>query len=253
MTNQFSTGGDGQKQLQKFYKKAPRAFQRTSAAVLNSMAFSDRKGSMRELGRSMIIRNPGLVKKAARVKMAKENQSINQQESISGSIKTKRHDAFEHVEEGTATRATRFTKEGRKGSQANVGQSTARIGKAQTYENDYRLKGSGDTRIINYLQQIQADKTRRRKTFMISRRFKNMDPGIYKFKGGRVGKMRGKRTLVGAKLRLLSTPGSEAGSRFKPKAIHWKSNATRKNVTERAVQNWWVDNQQRQLRKALGK
>jgi len=249
MADQFTTGGDGDKVLKKFFKNAPAAFQRTSAGVLTGMAKEHRLESMRQIGKHMIVRHPNLVRSMMRFQMAKKTALVSDQESMSGAIKKNGHDSWEHVEEGSMTRATRFTEEGRGGNAQNVGMSTARIGKAQTHEGDYKLKGSGDTRIIRYFQAIEADPKRRRKTFMLSRRFKGMDPGIYRFVGGRVGKYKGRRSLIKPKIRLLSTPGTFPGSRFKPKKIDWNHKAAAHVSDERFVRQLWVENINHELNK----
>lgn len=250
MPDQFTVGKDGLKDLHKFYKQAPRAFQRVSAGVLNSLAFDDRKASMRELGRATIIRSPGLLKTGNRVQTARKTQFIDQQKAISGSVPKPRHDAWEHIQDGSTTRATKFSDAGRGGSVQGKALPSAKLGRAKTHESDYRTKGSGDSRTINFMQQIQQDKTRARQSFLLPRRFRNMPPGIYKFQGGKRGKFRGKRTLVGARLRLLSIPSQFAeSSRFTPKKIDWKGKATRRTAAESNVRGYWVRNMDHELRK----
>ena len=244
MTDQFQLDDRDLNQLIKFYRIAPKLFQKVSAEVLSSMAFQDRKLYMRMLGIEMIIRSPGLLKKGTRVQMAKQGHRIEAQFALSGSVETPRHDAWQHVEDGSTTRATQFMDPGRGGSKSGKGLKVAKTGHAQTYENDFQLKGSGDTRILRYLQEIQQDKTRRRKTFMLSRRYKRMPPGIYKFMGGRVGKYKGKRTLTGAVPVRMSTPAQLPQSRFKPKPLHPKEKATAR-VTEADVKRFYVENMQR--------
>ena len=188
----------------------------------------------------MTIRSPGLLKKGTRVQYADAKDRINAQFAVSGSVETTRHDGWKAQEDGSMTRATMFMDAGRSGgSKAGKGIKKAKIGEADTYEGDMRVTGSGDTRIQRYLQAIQSDKTRRRKTFMLSRRYKRMPPGIYKFMGGKVGKYKGSRTLVGAVPVKLSTPGTLSESRFRPKALHWKEKST-KQIDERLVKKFWV-------------
>ncbi|RKY07276.1 MAG: hypothetical protein DRP56_05975 [Planctomycetota bacterium] len=238
--DQFQLDNRDLKQLEKFYKEAPDMMRFVSANVLNAMAMEDRALTQRQLHKSMTIRSPGLLKKGTRVEFAKSGHRINSQFAISGSIETPRHDGWLHQEDGSMTRATMFMDPGRKGgSSAGKGIKKAKIGEAETHENDFRLKGSGDTRIARYLQSIQSSKTRRRKTFMLSRRYKRMTPGIYKFMGGSVGKHKGRRTLVGAAPVRLSIPGSLPNSRFKPKALHWKEKATR-HIKESLVKRLWI-------------
>lgn len=253
MANQFSVGGKGQKQLKKFFKIAPRAFQRTSAGVLNTLAFIAKPGMQQTLKRDNIVRTPSLLKKALKVQKAKPFEKIGQQESRVGSVLTARHDAFEAIDQGTPTKATQFTDAGRTGGTSRgKGKKEGKIGSDVTEENDLKVSGSGDSRTISFLQQIQRDKTRRRKAFFLPRNFKGMKKGIYKFKGGRVGvfKKDGRKfgkTLVGARIVKIS----ERGAKFTPKKTNWNKRTIIREIKEDVVRKAWVSNQQFQLRKVL--
>lgn len=253
MADQFTVGTKGQKQLNKFFKIAPMAFQRTSANVLNTMAFITMPGITKTLKQDNIVRTPSLMKKALRVQKAKPSQPISRQQSRVGSILTKRHDAWEAIDEGSSVKATQFTTEGRiGGSDQGKAKKQGKKGSLTIEEKDFKLKGSGNSRTILFLQAIQRDKTRRRKPFFLPRNFKGMKKGVYKFKGGRVGTFtqgnrKFKNTLVGSRIVKIS----ERGAKFTPKRTNWNKRTVKREITESVVRKAWVRNQERELRKVL--
>ncbi len=256
MPDQFFADQKDMEQLKKFYKAAPKAFQRVSAATLSSMAFADRKSVQRQLKKDMTVRTPSFLKKGTRIEMAKQAQPISRQESKSGSIRTPRHDAWEHIQKGSATRITQFTDAGRRGdSSEGVAKKEAKAKQqTTTQESDYRLSGTGDKRSNLFMQRVAADKTRRRKPFFLPRAYKRMPEGIYKFKGGRVGTLvRGrrkfKRTLIKPNIARISTPGTD----ITPDKIDWKGKATKRAITEKNVKLIWIRNQNRELKKIAEK
>lgn len=250
MVDQFSVSGDGQRQFKKFIKRAPKAFNKVSAGVLNTMAFSSREGMQDTLRKDFTIRTPALLKRGLRVETAKHTQSLDNQKSRVGSIITPRHDAWEAVDQGEQTRATMFTDAGRGGSNAGRARKEAKAGADRTSMKDFTLKGSGDSRIILYLQAIQRDKQRRRKAFYLPQKYRGLRKGVYKFKGGRVGTLKHggrkyKKTLVGAKIVRISAPGSK----FRPTKTDWNKRTIKRVVNERSIKQAWVNNMNRELGK----
>lgn len=252
MSDQFTMDKKGIKQLEKFFKKAPHAFQRVSAGTLNSMAFADRLGVQKQLTKTMTIRTPSLLKKGTRVQTANKSQSIDRQHSISGSVRTARHDAWEATEQGKSTRITQFADAGRQGgTKKGKARKEAKAGRHTRME-DFTLKGSTRIRTIKFLQAIQRDPTKRRKPWFLQNRYKSMERGIYKFKGGRVstfstGQRKYKKTLVNAKIVRLAKPKAK----IKPKKFSWKEKATKKTITESFIKKAWSDNMQRELDKIV--
>lgn len=250
MPDQFSLGDKDLKQLKKFYKRAPKAFQRVSAGVLNSMAFGTRIESIKVLKNVTTVRTPSILERNMRVKMANGNQAVNQQFSTAGSITSARHDGWEAIEKGSATRLTLFSDEGRGGSKQNVSKRASRAIPAQHLgPDDFNLSDS--TRDMEaYLQAIARDK-RRRKAFYLPKNYKRMRPGVYKFKGGKVGAYTGKtgrkykRTLVGAKIKRLSTPGEKRTMTRK----RWMEKALKRSVSTRELNANWDSNFKRHLGK----
>lgn len=252
MTNQFTSKNKPVKQLEKFYKEAPHIFKKISANVLNSMAFADRSQIPKTMKEEFTLRTPSIIKKATRVKMAKHTEEIDRQHSISGSIKTKRHDAWETVQEGGSTRITQFTDAGRKGG-TSEGKATkpAKAGETRTTMDDFNLhSGYGPSRIIQYISAIRSEKRFRRKPFWLP----GNSRGVYQFKGGSIGTYRGKKriyrkTLVGAKLIRLSTPRAKVDM----KRTDWKGMTTEKAINEGIVKGWYTQSAQRELMRLITK
>jgi hypothetical protein len=261
MPDQFQVTKSNLPELIKFYQKAPKAFKRVSAAVLNSMAFSTRTETIKIMPKLMEIRSPNLLRKMMRVEQAKKTSEIHSQFSRMGSIAVKRHDAFGHIQEGSPTRLTTFTDEGRGGSFSGKAKPKAKaVPDRHTQTKDYTLKGSGEKRMEQYLIAIASDRTRRRKPYFLPRKYKGMKKGVYIFKGGRVGTFvakdkkgnatrKYKRTLVGADIRKLSTPRT----RLTPGRIDWRGKALRKAITPQRVQGWWIENYEHEMKKAIAK
>ena len=151
MVDQFNVGKQGIRNLKKFYKKAPKAFQRVSAGVLTSMAVADYKQIPKTMDKLMTIRTPSIIRKATRFEKADKKQPVNQQQSRSGSIKTDRHDAWEHVQTGQGTRITQFADAGRKGGTSKGrGTGPAKAGKNKHQRpSDYNLKASSTIKVVN--------------------------------------------------------------------------------------------------------
>lgn len=254
MTDQFTVSTKDRAVLQKFYKTSPAAMTRISAGVLTSMARADREQIPKTMDNLLTVRTPSIIKKATRFVPANKSQPINQQQSISGSIEIPQHDAWAHIQEGKATRITQFTDEGRGGSSKGVALKPAKAGKNKHQRpSSYNLRANQGTK---FLQAVARQKTEgkhgRRKPFFLPDGHKSMGRGIYRFVGGSVGtyiskKRSYKRTLIGAKIKRLSTPKA----RVQPDRIDWKNKATITAVTERFVTKSWIDNAGREYRKII--
>lgn len=214
MTVKFKVDKKGEKELQKFYDNAPRAYQRVSAGVLNTFALDNSKNMKQSIGRLMVIRNPQFVKNNVRFKLTSKSKPINKQESSSFSLSRPNFDGWEAVQGGETTNMTLFTHKGRVGdSQQGVSRKAARSEQAYTKPSDLGFSDRlSKKRIILYLQRISASPKRRRRTWYLPRWYKSMPPAIYKFVGGRVKKTgRGKqRTLINARIVMVSNPDQTA-------------------------------------------
>lgn len=256
MSDQFQLDNRDLRELVKIYKNAPKQLTKMSASVLNTMVYKDYLSSMKTISGEMIIRTPGMIKKGMRYQKANYNQPISRQFAISGSIKMERHDAWEHVETGEGARITRFTKEGRGGNVDNVAKKEARAGQDKHQRaSDYNLNEKNIQRFMAAVAgQKGTGKYGRRKPFFIAQIHRRMGRGIYKFVGGSVGTYKAgkrvvKKTLVGAHLVRLSTPKDW----IKPRKIEWKEKATKRAITQKVIQQAWLDAGKKFLLKEIDK
>lgn len=247
MADQFSLDQRSQMQLKKFHKKAPIAFQKVSAGVLNSMAFESRTNIQKILKAELTIRRPALLKRGLRVEVAKKSDPLRIQQSEVFSIAFEGFDGWAGAESGKVSRVTMFTDKGRVGkSQKGVARRESKAGQDHTTMSDYKLKGSGQTRTNLFIQSIARDKKRRRKSFYLPKGFKGSKRGVYKLMNGKVGKFRGRKgTVVGANIVRVSTPKDM----MQPNKIGWMGRAVRITTRPAHVKTLWVDNFDHEFRK----
>ena len=69
------------KQLKKFMKTSPKEFEKATRGVLNSLAFKTRENDIKNITKSMVIRNPKFLRSSLRVQQAKSG-SIDRQVAI---------------------------------------------------------------------------------------------------------------------------------------------------------------------------
>jgi len=249
---QFFFTGNPQKQLDEINKLTKRAFGRVSAGVLNTQAFTARTGFQETLRKDNTIRTPSLLRKATRVKKARITDPVARQQSQSGSIRTARHDAWAAIDQGENVEATTFTHAGRVGNdESGKSRKAVRAGQSRTTQmSDFQLSGSGERRVVMYLQEIAKDKALRRKPFFLPMKFKRMNKGIYKFKGGRHGTFttngrKYKDTLVNPKIVRLSGPDSK----FRAKKTNWNERTIKREITSSMLDRMW----KKQMSRELGK
>lgn len=246
--DQFTVNAQQLKQLAKLYKQNPRAFAKASFSVLNSLAVNTRVQQLTNLSTTMTIRDRKFLRNTVRFQLSKRTLNINNQSSASGSVKRARHDGWIGQETGKQSRITKFTDEGRRGNDKNKSIRGVRADKTNTQTKDYKLIGTGDARMNNFLQRIASDPKRRRKPFYLPKRFKRMQKGVYKFKGGKAGShiingFKYKSTLRGAKIVRMSRPDSIVN----PKITRWNTKARKKVATEQKTFKFWEEALERQL------
>lgn len=75
--------------LRKWYGRQPRVMQRGHAMLLNAFAFGVREEAIRQIGKTMTVRNPRFVSLQMKVTKAQYGVPIGQQRSITGSVAIK--------------------------------------------------------------------------------------------------------------------------------------------------------------------
>jgi hypothetical protein len=103
MTKDFQFQGAELKDLEKFYKSAPRFYKRAAMNLTNGLAFALRGNYLEELEQSMTIRSPGFVKGSVRVEKAK----LSVLRAEVGSIKRERFSGWIEQETGQRTQRKR--------------------------------------------------------------------------------------------------------------------------------------------------
>jgi hypothetical protein len=253
--DQFFQDKHSQRELKKFYKNAPRAFQRTTAGFLNRLAFDEYKNMQASIRGSMTIRADNLVKKLTRFKTTKKNLPISRQQTEAFTLTMRGHDGWEDQITGRASDSTVFTTAGRGGNEKKKSLPSARYERAFTGPQDFGFGNDMSYQdVVNYLQRISSSPQRRRKTWFLPVQFKSMPPGIYKFFGGRVRKPKAssvktkrrlKSTLIGAKIKRLSDPTGG----MRPEKNIWNVRATKKTLKLSNTQKAFQDNFDFELRK----
>lgn len=255
--NTFQADTDDLKKLVKFYKALPKLYQSSVANFLSSVAYNARVEMIKELKKTNTIRVESLLNRLIMYEKSDYKHPVDNQQSRAGSVfnKVKRHDSFLTIASGRVTQATKFTMEGRGGSDKKRSLPSARnITGKQTTESDYNLSKGGPNRMAAYFQAISRDSKRRYKPFILTKRYKKMTPGIYKFKKGNVGTFRRKkygnisRTLIDTPIVKLSEPKAS----MHPSVNKWHLMAVKRTVRESNLKRWWIESNVRQVER-LGK
>lgn len=92
----FNMSNSDLKKLKRFMKKSPKEFREASSGTLNSLAFKTREYDIKNLSRSMIIRNPRFLKSGIRVEKSRPSTQM----SSVFSIERPRHTGWKEQEDG---------------------------------------------------------------------------------------------------------------------------------------------------------
>ncbi len=174
--------------LRKFYRKAPRLFQRATASMLNSMAFGTRNEALRIILSRMTNRDERFVKGSLQVQKTSGSRSIDRQVSIAGSVTRPRFTGWAEQQLGTPTARTRVANiEGRGGSFDRKVIGRARLKPNQKFRDMDEVGinvGNDAQRIIAFLNIMKRENSKQ--SFLIPRKVGKWKKGLYKFKGQRV-------------------------------------------------------------------
>ena len=179
----------GLKNLEKFFKKAPKKFARASSGMINNLAFETRTAALINIASDMNIRSDRFVNSRVRVVRARA-VPISQQRAEVGSLPTSRFSGWIEQETGKAPLRTRtFGIAARRGKQKNTASAKARLKPANQFFsiNDFDMPNAadGDHRTQIFLQLMSKEHAN--KPFVIRRKYRKMRKGIYVFsKRGRL-------------------------------------------------------------------
>ncbi len=204
--------------LKRFYKKAPKKFQKASANVLTSFAFGTRAEAMNVIKSKMVIRNPRFINSRLRVSKAFGSTNIGSQQSEVGSIPAQRFTGWIEQQTGKMPAKNRiFTLLARRGDITRQALPSARLKPGNKYISSDEFTGKTPNKRIIAMLQILGRKGYK-KPFII-RRGNKFKKGLYKFKGS------GKNKKILA-LQLFRT-------NKRPKKLEWltmaRDNYFRKN------------------------
>lgn len=208
--------------LEKFYRRAPKQFARASAGMINGLAFETRSAALVQLAGDLVIRDPRFVNSRMQVEKARSGP-ISGQQAVVGSVQSPRFSGWVEQETGQpATRNRVFTLTARRNREQNRVAPRARLkpGNNITTVNDVNIDASDEANRIRIFIQIMS--RRRNEPFIIRKRYKRMRKGVYTFRGKK-------------KLRMLQE--------FKPLKVQrkpWMQPARARVVTKVNVRKLWA-------------
>ena len=166
-----------------FMKRAPFEFRRTTAGVINTIAFQAKKEIVKEIGRTMEVRSPKFVSSSVIVQPTRI-RSISKQEAIVASIKRRGFSGWEEQETGKANEKKKvITQAARTGGSFKkkvAFRSRMRLGAGFESESDVK----GKTRANRVARLIKRSKKKKR-AFILSKKG-STDAGLYRFKGNKL-------------------------------------------------------------------
>jgi hypothetical protein len=110
MADIFQIKQDDLINLQRWYKKSPREFNRAAANVVNSTAFDHRRQAIKNISDRVTVRSKPFISRSMRVTKSATNVPLNHIIAESGSIDisgTGRSDGFESLETGGRSKSRR--------------------------------------------------------------------------------------------------------------------------------------------------
>lgn len=221
------------KNLIKFYKKAPKRFNKVSAAVLNDFVFGTRKKNINILKSNLTIRNEKFLNSRIRVQKARKTQDVRSQEAIVGSIKTQRFSGWVEQETGKARKQTRTaTLLARGGSKNKPMKPSARLKRSNQFRDPDEFPGSsGHNRSVAMIRMLA--KAKWRKPFVI-KGHSRIKSGLFKFRRKKLERLQ------------LFKPFP---SKLQPERLKWLRGGAKAFFKSNQVRDIWGKNLNRELLK----
>ena len=215
--------------LKKFYKHAPRKFAIAAKGILSVFAFKAREEQIKEINRSMTVRNQRFVKSRIRYQKAK-GSNINNIHSESGSIKSPRFSGWEEQQTGKTTQRTRTQSlMARSDDWGKQIKGTARMKSSNDFFNP-ETEIEGGTIEQKYAVALAGMRkgTIRKRNFLIRKRL-----------GGRMRTL--KRGLWMMRRRMLYRLQTFNPKRVQPKRNQWHTRAIQKSMANINLRNEWAN------------
>lgn len=208
--------------LIKFYKNAPKQFQRASGMVLNSFAFGTRKAATDTINDEMTVRNQRFVSSSLLVDKTPLNVKFTAQEATVGSIKRDRFSGWEEQQTGKRRKKTRVaTLLARGQSDTKQIKPAARMKTGK----DFPEPKGNPVAMLNMLKR-----KKHRKPFIL-RKFSKFKPGLYKFLRGKIVKLQ-----------------DFDSKKAQPKRLDWMGISIDKYFRQHPVRQTWADALRRVLK-----
>lgn len=223
------------KRLERFFKKMPQELPRSTANVLNGLAFEARKTDIDILKQHLIIRNPGFLNKSIQYKKTAPVR-IEQQIALVGSVKRERFTGWAEQEHGEVPKRRRAeTLASRGGSKRNVIKSKARLHPKNKFFKPDQFRGKTIQQRFYFMMRVLGSRGGQN-IFLVSHsiKFKRKLPlnrGLYSF----------------AHHKIVRLQSFDAAKRIE--RLPWTEMMIRKLHTRRDVQRLWGDQVDRLIKR----
>ncbi len=228
---QFSLTTTDIKALAKLWATAPKLFGYMSAGVLNHYAVRTRHESIRQITRTMTIRNAAFVKRSLIYRTAKGSVPVASQEAHAGSLERPRFSGWEEQQEGTRP------------APGNVPALSTRTGKTKTGRVRPGLRLKPGRRLV------KSGGSRRAELRMIRMVNKSKYKGFFHLTGRGVKAREGVYRLAKPSRRMSPLIFLHAldADKTKPKRNKWLSIATARALDGTNKRRLWMDNFTKQM------
>jgi hypothetical protein len=189
MKSIFDMDATNLRALKKFYQKAPRDFERATAGVLNSLAFTTRKNDIRNITGSMIVRNAKFIERSILVEKTRSGK-ISSQQSVVGSVRRPGFTGWEEQQTGKRPeRQNAPTTAARGGNTRSVVRPKYRLRAKNKFvrPSDFKANTRSERAAFAFMMRVLA--TRGGGEFMITGGGLKLPPGLYSFRNRKVRKL----------------------------------------------------------------
>ncbi len=188
MSSIFEFNDSSLKNFSKFYNAAPRRARKATARMLSKFAFGTRNEAIKVIRETMNVRNDRFVSSKVRFQGAKAT-NIDSQQSGAGSVFGRNFTGWEENARGSRDKRTRTQSLLARGNNWNKKvKPSVRMKPAKEFisESDFKLP-DGKAKMPAYFAKIRTK--HKRKPFIIKKKYKSMDKGLYVFRRSKIMKL----------------------------------------------------------------
>jgi hypothetical protein len=188
MKDIFDMDSRSLKQLRKFMETRPKEFAKSTAGVLNSLAFSTRLYDIQNITQGMTVRNPKFVARMLKVQKTPPRSDIRKQQSSASSLRTADFTGWEEQQAGKRqTRTRAATTAGRGGNMKGTISPRFRMRKNNKFYRPSQFKARTEQGSFQFMMRVLA--TRGGGEFILSKQYGRMSPGLYSFRNHQIRKV----------------------------------------------------------------